>query len=362
MCKHLIIIIPAMTNYTDRFRMFCELSNFFETTIVISRNIDHNLLPENSIQWIDHEGCSSKDFIKECRTKVSEIADKHADSTIIVQNFFFNWILKKPRKNIKTVTAFFYSELSDLLSATPFKMFVRGYSVSTVLKSTSLLLKRCALSYYSVLTSDGIISNTDADLRFYLTKYKKAYNSEVDREFFRPSDLSANRNIVFVGSLQYRKGVDILFDLADKLGGEYPFTIVGKVSFDEPCISEKLSELIRSNKVTHIENLDRDKIRQLYENSFIMISPSYFEGSPRTVKEAASMGLYTVASDIPGHRMIADKFHNVFICDNEPESYISEIKRIISEYPEKALPDKDIMSFKSVAETLHSFYKDICRS
>ena len=51
-------------------------------------------------------------------------------------------------------------------------------------------------------------------------------------------------------------------------------------------------------------NIDHNKLIKIYSKSIYFVTASVFEGNPKTVLEAMSMGCVVLASEIPIHKEI----------------------------------------------------------
>lgn len=64
-------------------------------------------------------------------------------------------------------------------------------------------------------------------------------------------------------------------------------------------------------------------VRPLIESADVIVLPSYREGTPRALLEAAAMGKPIIATDVPGCREIAIKDFNAFVCDPRSSSALA---------------------------------------
>lgn len=113
-------------------------------------------------------------------------------------------------------------------------------------------------------------------------------------------DESKERIIIYVGRLIYAKGVQDLI-LAFKLllteYGNLKLRIVGDGPFRQDLESQVYHLGIANAVKFHGERRD---VLDLLEESHIFVNPSYSEGLPTSVMEAASVGLPIVATDVGG--------------------------------------------------------------
>lgn len=110
--------------------------------------------------------------------------------------------------------------------------------------------------------------------------------------------------IIFVGRLIYGKGVQDLIDACNGLWNtaDFKLVIVGDGNY-RPELEEKV-RLSLSNSVEFTGEVPRFKVFELLRVSDIFVNPSYSEGLPTTVLEAASVGLPIIATDVGGTREI----------------------------------------------------------
>jgi len=111
--------------------------------------------------------------------------------------------------------------------------------------------------------------------------------------------------VVLAGRLLKDKGVIEFFEAAKTLklrGVRARFVLVGDVDPGNPATLAKktIEEWVDT---THIEWWGwRTDMIQIYQQCSLFCLPSYREGAPRTIIEAAAIGRATVATDVPGCR------------------------------------------------------------
>lgn len=111
--------------------------------------------------------------------------------------------------------------------------------------------------------------------------------------------------IVLAGRLLKDKGISEFFDAAKSLkqeGVRARFVLVGDVDPGNPATLDKKT-LDAWTATGHIEWWGwRSDMIEVYQQCHLFCLPSYREGAPRTVMEAAAIGRPTVATDVPGCR------------------------------------------------------------
>lgn len=136
----------------------------------------------------------------------------------------------------------------------------------------------------------------------------------VDIDYFNPDNSEIHDKVneirgsftgidfVFVGRLVGDKGVNELVEAFDRLSQEMPnvrLHLVGPREEKLDPISEKSSRIITSN-VRILEHGRQSDVRPYLAASDVFVLPSYREGFPNVVLEAASMGLPCIVSDVNG--------------------------------------------------------------
>lgn len=73
-----------------------------------------------------------------------------------------------------------------------------------------------------------------------------------------------------------------------------------------------------------------DDVRPLIEQAHVLVLPSYREGMPRTVLEAAAMGRPSIVTDVPGCRHAIEPEVTGWLCKvRDAESLAEQMQRVI---------------------------------
>ena len=145
----------------------------------------------------------------------------------------------------------------------------------------------------------------------------KIKGSGVDLQQFACSSIPKGRiKIVLVARMLWDKGVGDFVESATALmqqGLDADFLLVGSVDPGNPeSISvEQLEEWNRSGVVKWLG--ERADIAQLLAESHIAVLPSYREGLPKSLIEAAAVGRPIVTTDVPGCREVVKDGENGFL-------------------------------------------------
>lgn len=139
--------------------------------------------------------------------------------------------------------------------------------------------------------------------------------SGVDTEFFRPAAGARSERsptVLMAARLLQEKGVREFVEAAAIVRGRFPqarFLLAGDSDPGNPSSIEPgvIAQWQGKGDVSFLGH--RSDIRDLIWNADLAVLPSYREGMPKSLLEAAACGLPLVASDVPGCREIVS--HNV---------------------------------------------------
>jgi glycosyltransferase involved in cell wall biosynthesis len=142
--------------------------------------------------------------------------------------------------------------------------------------------------------------------------------SGVDLELFTPALVPAGPPIfLFIGRLLRDKGVTEFVEAARSLRRRYPdmrFQLLGGTDEGNPTAIRK-SEIDSWVGEGVVEWLGTtDDVRPLIAGATAVVLPSYREGLPRSLLEAAAMARPLVAADVPGCREVVEDGVNGYLC------------------------------------------------
>ena len=153
----------------------------------------------------------------------------------------------------------------------------------------------------------------DRGNEFYLIK-----GAGVDLDKFSFVLRNRNKEISFIltARMLKDKGISEFVTASKLVSAKYPFTnyvLVGDIDKENPA-SFKEDELKKELKGTNVHWLGyRNDIFKLLQESDIMVFPSYREGLPKSLIEAAAVGLPIITTDTVGCRECVEDGINGFL-------------------------------------------------
>ena len=143
--------------------------------------------------------------------------------------------------------------------------------------------------------------------------------SGIDLSKFQPVSFKRNEKFTFllISRLITDKGVLEFVEAVKKLkanGVEAQFQILGAMDplHKRGIKLDLIAEWINSGTIEYLGTTD--DVRQFIENADCVVLPSYREGTPRTLLEAASSCKPIIATDVPGCNNVVEHNFNGLLC------------------------------------------------
>ena len=144
-----------------------------------------------------------------------------------------------------------------------------------------------------------------------------------------------NRNVLFVGNLIKRKGIDVLLRATANLVAEFPdmrLTIVGKGP-EKASLQNLAADLGVSTSVSFIGEVDDDTLASLYHSATIVVLPSYSEVFGVVILEAFAANRSVVATSTVGAiSVITDRVSGRIVPIGDSEGIADAIADLFSNY------------------------------
>ena len=225
----------------------------------------------------------------------------------------------------------------------PFLPNVSGLGTAFLSKSW---LEKLVTQLYRVAfrpLSQVIFQNPDDRALFILRRIVREKQatlvpgSGIDLSHFtsQPLPASGNSGVTFllIARLLLDKGVEEFIKAARQVRATHPDTrvqLLGEIGVaNRTAIHRETVEKWVAEGVVEYLGVSTD-VRPHIENADCVVLPSYREGTPRTLLEAAAMGRPLVATDVPGCREAVEDGHTGFLCKvKDPEDLARAMIRMI---------------------------------
>ncbi len=172
-----------------------------------------------------------------------------------------------------------------------------------------------------------------------------------------------NHNILFVGALIIRKGVDVLiraFDIVAERDDKAHLYIVGNGE-DALKIKRLADSSPYSDRIHFLGRVSQDKLKYLYNVAEIFVLPSRSEGLPTVIIEALAYGKKIVSSDLPSVRTIFKDFVRISPLNEEDfaRAILSEIQAKDNRKRERLEFVKKYLDWEKIVDRIEKVYESI---
>jgi glycosyltransferase involved in cell wall biosynthesis len=323
----LFVVAPWFDDRVDRFELFVDVLNRVGRGAILLKACDPVLLQEMRGRL----GAGDATGIEVWGRRPALGFQRWAANTIrsrpgpvIVHDIYFGWAtlpLKLSRwgRSKKSSTACLLS-LYFPNPAFARALDWRGSSTAERFFYLRMLSKRLAMEYASSKAADYVIGNSPdvakGAARYYGVPARRCVmiRNNVDTGHFSPRSgiplegIPPGPRLLYVGSLQKRKGIYDILDVAGLVKVEFPdvrLILVGKLlDFERDKFNRRVAELRLEGNIIIQGFRPREALPDYYSGADVCLVPSYFEGSPRVLLEALACGCPVVATDIPGARLV----------------------------------------------------------
>ena len=174
---------------------------------------------------------------------------------------------------------------------------------------------------------------------------------------------------VFVGRIVHDKGIDEMVSAFIRLNHVYHDTrllLVGRYEENLDPVSSETKQLIDTSDAIEAVGMQRD-VRPFYEQSDVLVFPSYREGFPNVVIEAGAMDLPSIVTDINGSREIIENGKNgVIVPPRDDQALFDAMKWMVEHSDERKAMVANARSMVAnryeqgfVRQCLKDYYKEI---
>ena len=207
------------------------------------------------------------------------------------------------------IAARFYNKSAIIMSVSGFGHLFTEKSYKN--KFLSHLFIKILKFILSLSKSVIIVQNKDdyyfliKSLKIKKNKIKIVKGSGVNINKFTPNNTVRQKSIIFPGRLLLNKGILEFYEASKIINNTHKnwhFIIAGSSDYKSPVLikKNKLDEILKKTFIKYIGHVDHLKMPNLYSKSSIICLPSYREGMPMALQEAAASGLPVVTTNVTG--------------------------------------------------------------
>ncbi len=226
---------------------------------------------------------------------------------------------------------------------------ITGLGYAFISKSPVTMVAKALYRFSQGLAGAVFFQNPDDRELFIslrLVKPDKAFlvpGSGVDTVRFSPRDSGPSHvsqrvfTFLLIARILYDKGVAEFAEASQILkakGLGFRALLLGDSEAQNPTAVPKtvLDGWVSEGIVEYLGKTDR--VEDFIEGADCVVLPSYREGTPRTLLEAASMGKPLIATDVPGCREAIEDGVNGFLCEvKNPNSLAASMERMLGLSP-----------------------------
>lgn len=180
--------------------------------------------------------------------------------------------------------------------------------------------------------SDSVLRNARHHVPAIADRSSAILNSLPPPNIARRTPPPEQPELLYVGRLIHKKGVDLLLRAIDRLGSRSPapnLTVVGQGD-DEDSFKKLTEELGITQRVTFVGSLDREAVFERMSKCSMVIVPSRIEPFGLVALEAAQMGCPVVASRVDGlPEVVLDHKTGLLVKPDDVDALASAIETLI---------------------------------
>ena len=235
-----------------------------------------------------------------------------------------------------TIKPSIYAGFSSRLLKVPYITTITG--LGGALQTETLMTKVLRFMYKVSLKKARVVFMQNSDNYDYFNNHNIAKNklklvngSGVNLDEFNFSDYPTQNeetHLLYIGRVMKEKGIDELLTAAKKISESeknIAFDIIGFI--DGPY--EEIIHDYHSKGIIRYHGMQSD-VKPFIRNASAILLPSYHEGVPNSLLEAAAMGRPLIASDIPGCReVILDRENGYLHLPRNSDDLVMKIQDFI---------------------------------
>ncbi|WP_143244270.1 glycosyltransferase family 4 protein [Algoriphagus ratkowskyi] len=158
-----------------------------------------------------------------------------------------------------------------------------------------------------------------------LSPYENRTSFSVSEYTYTP-----NIKIGYFGSVDYRKGIDLLLDAISSLSEEkLSLTVVGKLYEDSPENRTIKQRILNQSNIIYFQSQSKFNLIRILQDVDIIVLPSRVDNLPNTLLESLGMGKIVVGPNAWGFEEVIEDGVNGFLFEVGSQSSLTETLKVI---------------------------------
>jgi len=336
-------------------------------------------LAENysEVYFFTYGGSEDEKIIKKYSDKI-KVCYKKNNLNNLIYSFLLPFFYKK---ELKKIAVYKTNQMSGAWTAVlakklfKKKLIVRcGYEWLDFLKRDNknkfllFIIKKIEKFVYK--NADKIIITSKKDQEFIINNFKinpekiEVINNYIDTNLFikKENNIDKKNKLVFVGRFNQQKNLFNLLDAVDNMDVE--LNLIGSGELENE-LKEK-AQKIKIARINFLGNILNEKLGEELNKNEIFIFPSLYEGNPKALLEAMSVGLAILTTKVKGIREIVKHKENGYLVETNSDSIKKgleellnndELRNKISRNARKTIEEN--FSFEKIIEKEINLHKEV---
>lgn len=315
-------IINKMIKFSHLFKSNSVETVFFDSFRINRSKYSNGIICKENIK---NTLFLFKDLLLMCRNVKPDIVYCHSSYGIaLLKDLLILSLIPKSKKIIHI----HFADIEYILTSNKLSRYAILFLLKHAVHGIVTLSKRTSQDLFS----HGIdISKIHTIYNFHDTDY-----SDVEYTNKRNTVINSKKvHLMFMGSLDKRKGILDLLDCMEILDDRYILKVCGEAISNE--IKELVNQKIQGkNNIELCGFVDGDKKCNIYCESSIFVLPSYAEGLPLVLLEAVSYGCCVITTNVGSICEIFTNKNGFIVKPGDPKELLESIlllsdKRILLE-------------------------------
>jgi glycosyltransferase involved in cell wall biosynthesis len=326
-------------------------------------------LAENysEVYFFTYGGSEDEKIIKKYSDKI-KVCYKKNNLNNLIYSFLLPFFYKK---ELKKIAVYKTNQMSGAWTAVlakklfKKKLIVRcGYEWLDFLKRDNknkfllFIIKKIEKFIYN--NADKIVITSEKDKEFIMDNFKinpekiAVINNYIDTNLFIKKENNKNKKnkLVFVGRFNQQKNLFNLLEAVNNLKVE--LNLIGSGELEKE-LKEKAKN-IKMAQINFLGNILNENLPEKLNENEIFVFPSLYEGNPKALLEAMSVGLVILTTKVKGIREIVKHKENGYLVETNSDSIKKGLEELLNN---DELRNKISINARKTIEENFSFEKII---